>query len=328
MTLHDLSYYGLSADRGFLSQHEIDEVALPAAFVEVEAAAALLPDLITTGRVRYWLDKVPTADIREFLRHAGAAELTVAMVRYCFLAQAYLRGEAAPASGLPANLAGPLAALAGALGVPPGLSYAGYVLGNWRRIDKAGPIVFENIAMPQRLIGGPDEAGFALTHVAIEAAAGPALDLAVDLVRTSDAGEAWAVETMLHEMAAVWRSIGGIADRLAERCDPAFYGRRIRPSLDGGAGEDGAIGRQSSILPAMEALFGIALDRDSPGPIHRFRPPAHRAFIEDLAAASTLPAFVERQGGSLAEAFAAAIETIAAFRMIRSGQQDEKAPPV
>ena len=57
--LHDLDHYGLSADRGFLSQRESDEVALPADFAEVEAAGAILPDLLTTGRVRHWLDKLP-----------------------------------------------------------------------------------------------------------------------------------------------------------------------------------------------------------------------------------------------------------------------------
>jgi len=340
MTLHDLDHYGLSADRGFLSRREIDEVALPPAFAEIEAAAAILPDLLTTGRVRHWLDKLPTPDIHAFIARASHAERVVALVRYSFLTQAYVWGEGAPSHHLPANLAVPFVALADSLGVPPVMTYAGYVLDNWCRIDKAGPIVFENIAMNQHFAGGADEAGFVLTHVAIEAAASPALDLAVDLVRASDAGEAWAVETMLNEMVAIWRSICGIFDRMTDRCDPVFYFTRIRPYLNGwkdnpalpqgmiyeGVGRyaeqpiamRGQTGSQSSIVPAMDALFGVTHGEDELRTflqdLHQYRPPQHRAFIEDLAAASRLRAFAKAQGGSVKDAFNAAIQAVAEFR--------------
>ena len=328
MPLHDLAHYGLSAGRGFLSQHEIDEIALPPAFAEIEAAAAILPDLLTTGRVRHWLDKLPIPDIHRFIAGASHAECVVALVCYSFLTQAYVWGEGAPSHRLPANLAVPFVAIADALGVPPVMTYAGYVLDNWCRIDKAGPVVFENIAMNQHFAGGKDEAGFVLTHVAIEAAAGPALDLAVDLVRASDAGEAWAVETMLGEMVTVWRSICGIFDRMTHRCDPVFYFTRIRPYLNGWndnpeipqgmiyEGVDryadepiamrGQTGSQSSIVPAMDALFGVAHGEDELRvflqDLHQYRPPTHRAFIEELAAASNLRAFAKAQGGSIRQA--------------------------
>src|SRR3546814_4549122 len=74
--------------------------------------------------------------------------------------------------------------------------------------------------MHQHFAGGSDEAGFVLTHVAIEAAAGPALDLAVELTYAADARDALAAEAMLHDLATVWRAICGIFDRMTERCDP------------------------------------------------------------------------------------------------------------
>src|SRR3546814_17344923 len=80
----------------------------------------------------------------------------------------------------------PFVGIADALGVPPVMNYAGYVLDNWVRIDKAQPIVFENIAMHQHFAGGSDEAGFVLTHVALAADGGPALDLAVELTYAVD----------------------------------------------------------------------------------------------------------------------------------------------
>ncbi|HVI99704.1 MAG TPA: indoleamine 2,3-dioxygenase [Sphingomonas sp.] len=339
-TLHDLAHYGLSADRGFLSLHEIDEVALPPDFVEIEAAGGWLPDLLTTGRVRHWLDKLPTPDMQRFLAGAGEAELIAAMVRYSFLTQAYVWGEADPSHRLPANLAVPFVGIADALGVPPVMNYAGYVLDNWVRIDKAGPIVFENLAMHQHFAGGRDEAGFVLTHVAIEAAAGPALDLAVDIARAAEARDAMAAEAMLHDLAMVWRAICAIFDRMTERCDPVFYFNRIRPYLNGwqdnpaipegmvyeGVGRfaerpiamRGQTGSQSSIVPAMDALFGVTHERDELRAfledLHRYRLPRHRAFIEDLAAASTLRAFARNTGSGLKDAFNTAIQAVAEFR--------------
>src|SRR3546814_19730749 len=113
------------------------------------------------------------------------------------------------------------------------MNYAGYVLDNWVRIDKAQPIVFENIAMHQHFAGGSDEAGFVLTHVAIEAAAGPAPDLAVEMTYAADARDALAAEAMLHDPATVWPAICGIFDRITERCHPRSYFHPLRPYLKG-----------------------------------------------------------------------------------------------
>src|SRR3546814_6475449 len=59
------------------------------------------------------------------------------MVRYSFLTQAYVWGEGEPSRRLPANLAMPFVGIADALGVPPVMNYAGYVLDNWVRIDRS-----------------------------------------------------------------------------------------------------------------------------------------------------------------------------------------------
>ena len=341
--LHDLDMYGLSADRGFLSAHESDEIVLPADFAEIEAAAARLPDLITTGRVRHWLDRLPVPAVDHFIAQASQAERMVAMVRYSFLTQAYVWAEGAPAHRLPANLAVPFVALADALGVPPVMTYAGYVLDNWCRIDKAGPIAFDNIMMDQHFAGGSDEAGFVLTHVAIEAAAGPALDLAVDLVRASENGDAWAVETMLSEIVTIWRSICGIFSSMTERCDPIFYFTRIRPYLNGwkdnpalkngviyegvtrfaGAPQvfRGQTGSQSSIVPAMDALLGVGHAADPLraylDELHIYRPPAHRWFLDDVRAQSAVRGFVGRDGTKgLVDAYNAAVQAVADFRSL------------
>lgn len=346
--LQDLSAYGLSAERGFLSAFEIDDIALPPDFAPAVSAAARLSGLLTSGRVRTFLAALPTPDLAAFFEGAGDAELRAAMVRYSFLVQAYVWGEAPAPASLPASLAVPIAAISERLGQAPLLPYSAYVLDNWHRLDKSAPIALDNIAMYQNFLGGQDENWFVLVHVAIEAEAGAALALAVELVRAAAArGEAkdgakdeTKVAALLGEMNEVWDRINAHFDRMPERCDPYIYFQRVRPYIHGwknnpatpegliyegverfaGAPQAfrGQTGSQSSIVPAMDALFGVTHENDPLreylDELHAYRPPAHRRFIEDVAAASGLRAFAERAGTGVKDAFNACVSQVARFR--------------
>jgi len=340
MTLHGLAHYGLSGERGYLSQAEIDDTILPADFTEIENAAARLSGLVATGRIRHWLKDLPVPDMDRFLGSASDAQISLAMVRYAFLVQAHVWGEPAPPETLPANLAVPFVALADRIGVPPVMNYADYILENWYRLDRSGPIALGNVMQVQQFAGGLDEEWFVQIHVAIEATAGRALELAVELVRASDAGDAAAVEAMLIEMEGVWERIIAIFDRMVEKCDPYIYYNRIRLYINGwknnAAMPDGLIyegverfggkpqefrgptGSQSSIVPTMDALFQVSHEndelRDLLVELHHYRPRRHRAFIEDLQAASHLRDFAVQQGPGLKHAFNMCVEQVARFR--------------
>ncbi len=340
MTLHDLSHYGLSGERGFLSAVEIDDVLLPDDFAEVEDAAAILSGLMSTGRVRRWLDRLPLPDVETFIANADEAAIGVAMVRYSFLVQGYVWGEPTPPAYLPANLAIPFVALSDAIGFPPVMNYAGYVLDNWFRLDKDGAIALDNLVMDQHFAGGQDENWFVLVHVAIEAVAGRALALGVELVRASDAGDAARVEALLVEMNTVWDKINAIFDRMIEKCDPYIYFNRVRPYINGWKNNPampeglvyegvarfegkpqpfrGQTGSQSSIVPTMDALFQVSHTNDELreflADLHQYRPRKHRAFIEDMQVASHLRDFAKAQGQSLKDAFNACVEQVARFR--------------
>ena len=246
-----------------------------------------------------------------------------------------------PPKHLPANLARPIVALAERLGQAPLLPYSAYVLDNWSRLDKSGPIALDNIRMHQNFLGGVDENWFVLVHVAIEAEAGVLLDCAVALVAAADAEDAARCEALLHEMDLAWEQIYAAFKRMVERCDPYIYFNRVRPYIHGWAnnpalGEGlvydgvekfggkpqafrGQTGSQSSIVPAMDALFGV---RHSDDPLktfldelHHYRPVPHRRFIEDLGAKSNLRPFVAAAGSqSLRDAFNANLEQVARFR--------------
>jgi len=202
-----LSDYDMSASRGFLSHFEMAEIDLPDIFSPILEAAENLSGLMTTGRVRHWLHRLPTLDLADWAASAPEEHIRVAMVRYSFLVQAYVWGESEAPAALPANLARPMVALADRLDQAPLLPYSGYVLDNWARLDPDSPIGLDNVYMVQNFYGGADENWFVLIHVAIEAAAGPILDLACDLVAAAEAEDIAAATARLEEMHGHWDAV-------------------------------------------------------------------------------------------------------------------------
>ncbi|QUL38718.1 indoleamine 2,3-dioxygenase [Erythrobacter sp. JK5] len=338
----EIKDYGLSRERGYLSHHEIDEITLPAQFDEVCHAAGNLSGLLSSGRVRHWLNQLPDPQIEDWARQASEEQVRTAMVHYSFLVQAYVWGESTAPPHLPRNLARPIVALGERLDQAPLLPYSGYVLDNWARIDKSQPVSLDNIYMVQNFSGGDDENWFVLVHVAIEAEAGVLLDNAAKLVTISnEGGDPSDAEHLLLEMHAAWERIYAHFDRMPERCDPYIYFHRVRPyihgwannpALDGGliyegvekyAGKPqafrGQTGSQSSIVPAMDALFQVH-HSDDPlkaflDELHAYRPVMQRRFIEDLATQSRLRSYVaESDNRDLRDAFNACLEQTTRFR--------------
>ena len=152
------------------------------------------------------------------------------------------------------------------------------MLDNWGRLDAGGPIDLSNIYMIQHFLAGQDEAWFVLIHVAIEATAGRMLALMPDVIEAVAQDDKDRAQTLLEEMATVWGEINAIFDRMPERCDPYVYFERVRPYIHGWRDNPalpngiiyeatrygseaqafrGQTGSQSSIVPAMDALFGI-----------------------------------------------------------------------
>ena len=234
-----------------------------------------------------------------------------------------------------------MVALADHLGQQPLLPYSGYVLDNWAMVDPADGIGLDNIYMIQNFLAGQDEAWFVLIHVAIEAHAGEVLAAMPKVVEAVNAGDTEATRALLEAMAVRWAGINALFDRMPERCDPYVYFERVRPYIHGWKDNPalphgiiyegverygnqaqafrGQTGSQSSIVPTMDALFGVghAADplREFLDQLHIYRPPGHRRFIDDVRMASKLRGFVQGAGHSgLADAYNANLQAIADFR--------------
>ena len=340
--LRPLELYDISERRGFLSKFDPAAVDLPGDLGAAARLALRLPQLLPTGRVRALLrDGLPDDIAPEAIAALSDAQARIAMVHYSFMVQAYVWGEAGAPAALPRALARPVVALSDRTGQPPLLPYSGYVLDNWGRFDAHGPIDLSNTCMIQHFLGGQDEAWFVLVHVAIEALAGRALARIPDAVAAARDEDIGALRAGLEGMAADWAPLADVFDRMPERCDPYVYFERVRPYIHGWANNpalpDGLVyegverfggrgqafrgqtGSQSSIVPVMDALLGVGHAADPLktylDELHVYRPPAHRAFIDDVRAASGVRSLVERAGhAGLDAAYNAAIQAVADFR--------------
>lgn len=336
-----LEDYDISAERGYLAPYEMGAVRLPEAFAPIVAAGRALSGYMTTGRCRYFLEQVPEIDMEAHLPALDDAQLRMLMVHYSFIVQAYVWGEEKAAAVLPRNLAVPYCRLAERIGQFPLLPYSSYTLDNWRRVDPAGPVALENIATIQNFYGGVDENWFILVHVEIEAKAGKALAAIPALLDAADGGDKAGVLAGLRAIRAAWEKLNPVFDRMVERCDPYIYYHRVRPYIHGWKGNpampDGLVyegvekyagrpqafrgqtGSQSSIVPTMDALLGIAHENDPLreflDELHQYRPPRHRKFIEDVGARSRLRAFVAAsKDGELIAVYNDIIEHVQKFR--------------
>jgi indoleamine 2,3-dioxygenase len=332
--------YDISAARGFLTPYDMDAVKLPKVFAPIQEAGRRLSDYMTSGRVRHFLDKLPAIPVAA-IDKLNDAQLRLLMVHYSFIVQAYVWGEAHVPKRLPKNIAVPYCALAEKIGQFPLLPYSGYTLDNWAKLDPKGGIALDNIYVIQNFYDGVDENWFIMVHIEIEAKAGPALAAIPALLAAVDKKNVSGVRKGLKTILAAWEKINPVFDRMPERCDPYIYYNRVRPYIHGWKGNPalpeglvyegvkkfkgkpqsfrGQTGSQSSIVPVMDALLGIAHENDPLreylDELHSYRPPRHRLFVEHVAARSKLRAFImQSNDAELVKLYNGIVENVHKFR--------------
>ena len=329
----------LSRERGFLPAQ--DPLArLPGEFDAWEGLACSLPKLLVSDHPRRAIANLPPFPL-EAIRNERQRER--AMVLLSYLGHAYVWGEARPALSLPARLAVPWHRVAESLGRPPVLSYSSYALHNFYRFDASREIECGNIGLIQNFLGGIDEEWFILIHVEIERKAAPAMAALHACLDAAEAGRAEELESLLLQVDASLRDMLVTMRRMPEWCDPYIYYHRVRPYIHGWKnhpdipqgviyeGVDayggqpqqfrGETGAQSSIVPALDAMLGVAHREDMLSlylkEMRTYMPPAHRAFIESLEARTPVKGFVERSGRRpLSAAFNACTEALEDFRSL------------
>src|SRR3989344_3732364 len=226
-------------------------------------------------------------------------ELHLYYVRLAFMASAYVHQLGQPqVTVLPSNIAAPLVQVAKLLNRPPILSYDGYALYNWRRLDPKGPIIPDNLETIQNFMHLPDSDGvnqeqwFIVIHAAIEAVAARVLDVLAYIAGgdTDLAAALWYMAAAVHDMNAVQA-------RIPKHMDPMVYYKTFRGYIqgfksivyEGVPGEPqtlrGEPGAQSSIFPLLDSFLKIRHDgrRKSTrefADMRNYMPAEHRELLE------------------------------------------------
>ncbi|NXT83623.1 I23O2 dioxygenase, partial [Zapornia atra] len=329
-----LSRFQLSEEYGFLLPSPLTE--LPAPYRPWMEIAHDLPQLIASHRLRSRVQQMPQLSARHL---RGREELHLAHLVLSFITMGYLwqEGEEGTLKVLPRNLAVPFWEVSQALGLPPILSHADFVLANWRRKNPNGPLEIENLDTIISLPGGESLRGFILVTLLVEKAAVPGIKAIVQAIHALLQLDEDALHKALQQLAEAIGDMSQALKRMHDHVDPAVFYTVIRIFLSGWkdnpAMPDGLIyegvsdqpmeysggsAAQSTILHAFDEFLGIHHSKESTAFLHRMRnymPPPHRAFVEEIGRAPSLRQHVLSSGSAgLRTAFNQCISELAAFR--------------
>ncbi|NXT09245.1 I23O2 dioxygenase, partial [Prunella fulvescens] len=324
-----LPRFQVSEEFGFLLPNPLTE--LPAPYGPWMDIAHQLPQLITSHQLRSRVHQMPQLSTQHL---RGREELHLAHLVLSFITMGYVwqEGEEGTVQVLPRNLAVPYWEVSQALGLPPILSHADFVLANWRRKDPNG-----NLDTILTLPGGESLRGFILVTLLVEKAAVPgikAIPRALGAILQRDE------ETLLRalqELAGAIEAMSEALRRMHDHVDPEVFYSVIRIFLSGwkdnpamaqgliyqGVSPEpmafsGGSAAQSTVLHAFDELLGICHHQDSAAFLLRMReymPPAHRAFVEEIRGAASLRQLVLRSGDArLRAAFNRCVSSLADFR--------------
>lgn len=169
----------------------------------------------------------------------------------------------------------------------PVLTYADYVLQNFRRLDASKAVSLDNVEPLYMFTGSTEEAWFIKIHVAVEAAFAEAIDAAckINELASSHGCEDDKNDLFAQHFTVMAQSIGRateVVTRMYEACSPEFFYHVLRPYLEGTDKAEGIIfdlrsdkgaqhpvkyrgssGAQSSTVPALDAILNVKHKNDA-----------------------------------------------------------------
>ncbi|MGH2458343.1 MAG: hypothetical protein ACRDIY_05695 [Chloroflexota bacterium] len=307
---NELARFSVAPGRGFLPPADPLR-RLPDAFSAWEAIAADLPKLLATQQLKPALDRLPILDAAPL--EGAAIERAMLLLSFFGHGYAWESWRESVNARIPTGVAVPWYQVSQVLGRPPVLSYASYALNNWRRIDQSRPVELGNLTLLQNFLGGLDEEWFVAVHVAIEAAAAPALGAIWRAQSAAAADDPAGLESDLRTIGVSLGAMYRILLRMPENCDPYIYYHRVRPYIHGFTeypivyeGVDayrgqpraffGETGAQSTIVPALDAALGIEHSSDELrvylNRMRDYMPEGHRAFLRAIEGRPSIRRFI------------------------------------
>ncbi|NWY39974.1 I23O2 dioxygenase, partial [Sylvia atricapilla] len=335
-----LARFQVSEEFGFLLPDPLTE--LPEPYSPWMDIAHELPQLIMSHQLRSRVHQMPQLSTQHL---RGREQLHLAHLALSFITMGYIwqEGEEGTVQVLPRNLAVPYWEVSQALGLPPILSHADFVLANWRRKDPHGyhpqslaPLC-RNLDTIITLPGGESLRGFILVTLLVEKAAVPGIKAISQALGAVLQGDGDTLHRALEELAGAIEAMSTALRRMHDYVDPEVFYSVIRIFLSGwkdnpamphglvyeGVSPEplafsGGSAAQSTVLHAFDELLGICHRQDTAAFLHRMRdymPPAHRAFVERIRGAASLKQHVLCSGDArLRLAFNRCVSALTDFR--------------
>ncbi|XP_016159058.1 PREDICTED: indoleamine 2,3-dioxygenase 2 [Ficedula albicollis] len=225
-----LSSFQVSEEFGFLLPDPLTE--LPAPYSPWMELAQQLPQLICSHQLRSQVHQMPQLGTQHLQGHE---ELHLAHLVLSFITMGYVwqEGEEGTVQVLPRNLAVPYWEVSQALGLPPVLSHADFVLANWRRKDPNGPLEIENLDTIIALPGGESLRGFVLVTLLVEKAAVPGIKATVRALAAILQRDEQSLHRALEELAGAIEAMSEALRRMHDYVDPEIFYSVIRIFLSG-----------------------------------------------------------------------------------------------
>ena len=314
--------------RGFLPEQDpVKSFPCGSELSQLDDVGRDLPSLLEDPNFRSYARTLRLPKWLEGDDSKSLPSLRLYYVRVGFLASAYINQVGQPrATELPQNLAMPLCHACALLGRPPILSYDGYALYNWKRLDPNGPIALGNIDTLQNFVHLYDEHWFILVHVEIEAIAEQIFASIDRTARAMETKDAEKVSRELRLIAAAVERQAAVLRRIPEKMDPSVYYRTFRLYIrffedvvyEGVSHAPmsfrGETGAQSSIMPSLIAFMKIPHRQsaltDHLVDMRRFMPAEHRKVIAEIEAMPSVRDIADPA------AFNDVLEAMATFREI------------
>lgn len=302
----------ITSQKEFCERYDIDPQigclarcanTLPAPFDEWAEVAKRLPQFLASGTVREEVSRLTERRLEQPLLPDQARLLSRIATS---LGAALIWGTDPPAASIPWPVAPVLVGITESMGMKPILSYAQFILWNWRLIDPSGPAEPENVELEQYFIPTEHARWFNAVHVAIEADAAPLPLLLTRLHYARIADDPGRMHELFSRCAEILERINAHLRRMPEHCEPEAYFRFVRPFIQGFhthpvAYESfwdnmrkhfwGESGSQSLLIPALDCAFGIEHRSDGPfAPFAQYlrempdyMPYGHRHYLHDLS---------------------------------------------
>uniref|UniRef100_A0A672UAG8 Indoleamine 2,3-dioxygenase 2 n=1 Tax=Strigops habroptila TaxID=2489341 RepID=A0A672UAG8_STRHB len=290
---------------------------LPAPYGPWMEIAHNLPQLITSHQLRSRVHQVPLS-FPALKLSQRREELHLAHLVLSFITMGYIwqEGEEGTVKVLPRNLAVPFWEVSQALGLPPILSHADFVLANWRRKNPNG-----NLDTIISLPGGESLRGFILVTLLVEKAAVPGFKVGITVPHSVLLAQK-APMPRVSACSPPSQPLCSLPDccvsLLSWKDNPAMPDGLIYEGVSDEPMEySGGSAAQSTILHAFDELLGIRHSKETAF-LHRMRdymPPPHRAFVEEIRRAPSLKQHVlSSRDTRLHKAFNQCVSALADFR--------------